>query len=189
MIDKILGKAISKDEYREYLKYIHYNPNSKEYVSTNGHFLLCQKTSDNNGSEPAFYDPKTLEKVDFDGSFPDYKKLFLSYSESVALNWDNKPVTVYKRKKRKQHCVDKIIYIDGYFFNAKYVKTIAQYFKKESVEILTNDCNSDLDRGLGCFQFKNAAGNKTALLMKMRVDRDFLPDYDDGEKFADWRSI
>lgn len=70
MFNKILSKAVSKDNMRPAICNVYYDKDASKYIATNGNIMLIENTSDTYDQDK-FLSPLTGLGVECSGTFPD----------------------------------------------------------------------------------------------------------------------
>lgn len=174
MFNKNLSKAVAKlDMCRPHLQNVYFNAESGEYVATNGHIMLVERTTDKPADSSTLLNPITGQVIEDakEPGYVDYKRLYITSGET--LDWSAQLCKVYKFTGEKRYSqASKIIEINGVFFNFDYLKTIVDFFDGESITIYC----SKREEGCNwhCYQFLNASGSKRALVMPIELTESIL---------------
>lgn len=116
MFNKNLSKAVSKDKIRPYLNYVYYNKETGEYVATDGHIMLIEKTADVYDTDK-FLSPLTGLPVPDDYAYPNYQKVIPASGDIVT----NRVFKTYTRNEKSKHHANEIVQIADMFFDFKYL--------------------------------------------------------------------
>lgn len=123
----IMAKAC--DEYRPKCSAVFYSASKNEFMSTDGHVMLIQKTTAPDQTDIAF-DPTTLAPIDPElaPTPPDYDRIDFNPDDPDVIALDISCGDLYERTTRNRNIAKEIICTSGVYFNRKYIKLISEFF-------------------------------------------------------------
>ncbi len=168
MFDKLHLKQYNKNG-RPYLNNVRYDKDEGVYVSTNGHIMLIEKTTDIR--EQSCNIDMMTGQIDYEGSYPEWQKVVPSYSDPLPLKGN-----LYRLKAdAPRHC--KIKYVVGFevdiWFDAKYLQRVVD-FCGEGARFYWEDPQSPI-------LVQSVDNERKAVLMPMRG-----PVLDNYEAESEW---
>lgn len=166
MFNKNLSKAVSKDRIHLAFQNVFYNKTSAEYVATDTHILLIEKTADIYDTDK-FLSPLTGLPVPDDYTFPNYQNVIPADGDIVT----DRVFKTYIRTEKSKHHANKIVQIADMFFDFKYLSVALNFIGSDFILTVTEPKNP--------LKIVSFDGLRTAVIMPVvRVD---LSDYTAAE--------
>lgn len=152
-----LSKFIDKKATREYLKYVFYNKETGEYVATDGHVMGIEKTPDTYDTDK-FLLPLTGLPADYDGAYPDYRKVIPASGDIVT----DRVFKSYTRVKKSKFEINKIVQIGDAFVDFKLLKTVLDFIGSDFILTMNEPITPTAP-----LKFVSFDGLQTAVLMPL----------------------
>lgn len=152
MFNKILSKAVSKDNMHPAICNVYYDKNASKYIAINGHIMLIESTSDTYDQDK-FLSPLTGLGVECSCTFPDWSMIVPEDSDLI----NERKFLIYTRTEKSKQQANKIAQIGELHVNYDLLKIVLDFIGSDF--ILTN---KDPRKPL---KFRSLDGLRIALLM------------------------
>lgn len=164
MFDKLHLKHYNKNNNNYNLNFVEYNKEKGVYVSTNGHTLFIEKTTDEYPSTTHF-NMMTGERDD-DVNYPDWPRVVPNVGEPLTLEGAKQ----FQRKADVKNGAKSFVLLgNGTIFNLEYLELILKF------------CGPDARfYSDGCFspaRVESVDGLRTGVIMPMRIKENEMPNY------------